>query len=122
MERFHWSDCECEGEKTSRIGEIKQKAEKAYHRGKTFVQDHATEIIVGIPAAIGAIREINKMANRHKSRKDEQRREKRLYDPSLGGWWDLKKPMTNNQMLEVEARVNNGENRGDVLRKMGLLK
>ena len=122
MERFHWSDCECEGEKTSRIDGLKWKAKKAYYQGKAFVKGHATEIIVGIPVAIGALREVNKMANRHKSRKDEQRREKRLYDPSLGGWWDLKKPMTNNQMLEVEARVNNGENRGDVLRKMGLLK
>lgn len=45
-----------------------------------------------------------------------------MYDPSMGDWWDLKKPLTNNERLEMEARVANGELRGEVLRDMGKLK
>ena len=65
---------------------------------------------------------LGKSIARHEDKMQDKKRENRVYDPSLGQWWDLNKPLTNNERLEMETRVANGELRGDVLKDMGKLK
>lgn len=52
----------------------------------------------------------------------DARREKQIYDPSMGFYWETKRPLTNNQKLMIEQRHRNGEPYGKILRDMRLLR
>ena len=118
MEHYTWQQIERE----MKIDNFKRKVKEKATKVKDFVIENKRTIVVATPIAIAAFSEINKAANRHERAKEERRRDSRVYDPSLGYWWDLKKPLTNNERLEMEARIANGEKRGDILRDMGKLK
>lgn len=71
---------------------------------------------VGICAG-GCVKLINKV-DQINIRNDERLR---IWDPSMGVYWYSKKPLTALQKIEFERRINNGENRGEVLEDMGVL-
>lgn len=59
-------------------------------------------------------------------RKKMQDRDRRIdecdyYDPRTGEHWYTRKPLSNNQKLNLERRYNNGESKGDILRSMHML-
>lgn len=61
--------------------------------------------------------------NRHKElRESEIRHTKSFYDRSMGCYWETKRPLKTDEMLELEQRRSAGENYGQILRDMGLLK
>ena len=57
----------------------------------------------------------------HKYRRDERKRHTREYDPSLGLYYDLKRPLTNREKLELSRRHQNGESIGDILNSFNVL-
>lgn len=46
----------------------------------------------------------------------------RIYDPSLGHYWELRRKLSNREWLDVESRVKSGEKYGEVLASLGVLK
>ena len=52
----------------------------------------------------------------------EANRERFIYDPSLGIYWELKHCLTNNQKIIFEERRKNGEPCGQILKELGVLK
>lgn len=105
----------------------KAKAKAWLHNRKVDAQclwaDHKEEILILGPAAIGAIsvgvKVIGKRINLHK---EEQLKDFRVYDTSLGHYWELRKKLSNSQWLEIERRRGAGESLGDILYDMKVLK
>lgn len=122
MEVYSYKECE----KEHRKEEFKKKIKEKYFQVKAKVEDiwnrDKDYIVVLAPAAISGVIALGKSIARHEDKMQDKKRESRVYDPSLGQWWDLNKPLTNNERLEMETRVANGELRGDVLKDMGKLK
>lgn len=58
----------------------------------------------------------------HKKAKEEKDRLTKAYDPSLGYYWTLKRPLTSSELLRVEQRHKQGEPYGEIYRSMNLLK
>lgn len=57
----------------------------------------------------------------HRDRKNELRRRTREYDPTIGVYYDLKRPLTNKEKLELSRRHKNGEPIGDILDEFNVL-
>lgn len=53
---------------------------------------------------------------------DNRHQNSRIYDHSLGMYWDLKHPLTANERVTIERRRKSGENYGQILSDMKLLK
>lgn len=52
----------------------------------------------------------------------ERAKNTREYDPSLGMYYDLRRPLTNKEKLELSRRHNNGESIGDILESFHVLR
>lgn len=110
--------------------EFKRKAkrtvEEARIKAAAFVetcrQNKEATIAVASILIPGAI-ELVKMGQKSSARKDKKKDEDlRIWDPVEGHHWYLRRPLTNSEFLEMEARVRNGEARGRVLEQMGVLR
>ena len=58
----------------------------------------------------------------HGAMKIETMKLHRIYDPSLGAYWSLRKPLTNGQMVTIQNARAAGETLGNILMKMNMLK
>ena len=101
---------------------LKDDIRDTKYRAKQWLSDHKGDIIYGcyIAACIGAVAlpVISKARKNHMDIK----RDRMVYDPSLGFWWETKRTLTNNQKLAIEQRHKMGEPYGQILRDMHLLK
>jgi len=77
-------------------------------------------IIVGIGSKI--IWEVGRASKRRQIDRIETEKKMSVYDPGIDSRWQLKRIMTNNEMLEFQSRLDAGQARGDALREMGLLR
>lgn len=108
----------------------KQKLKDKWEDGKRKTKEAAEKLWenreVAIPVAIAALTAVSSMIKGHNRRKEleeaEIRRERAFYDRSLGVYWETRRPLTTNEMLEVEERKKAGESIGAILDDMGLLK
>lgn len=105
---------------------MKERIEDAKARVAQFwekCKENKEAIIAVGSVTIPATVEVVKVAVRNRSRRDDNnRRKKSMWDPVEGHWWELKRPLTSSELLEVEHRVKNGESRGEVLYSMRVLK
>lgn len=117
-------------EKKSVWEQVKETAAKARDKvveaGKKVLQwtkdnPEATVIILGVAASAtkAAIREGNKARD---SKREEDRRERFIYDHSLGMYWELKRPMTTAERDRFLRLKDEGYRTGDILKVMNLLK
>ena len=99
--------------------DTKEKACQVWEKCK----ENKEAVIAVTSVAVPGIIEIAKMIIKGAEKKeDNDRRKKAMWDPVEGHWWYLRRPLTNNEYLEVEHRVRNGEARGEVLYEMGVLR
>lgn len=49
-------------------------------------------------------------------------KDRHIYDPSLGHYWELNRKLNNREWQEIERRLANGEKYGQILSSMGVLK
>lgn len=74
-----------------------------------------TAIFGGLTVGYGAV-------SKAKKKRDEfNERETRQWDPVTGQYYYTKRAMKNNEKLELDRRMKNGESKGEVLRDMRLL-
>ena len=64
---------------------------------------------------------INGAIMSHNLNKEKMLKERYVYDRSLGDYWKLKRSMSTSEMLEVEARREEGEKLGSILKSMRLI-
>lgn len=101
---------------------LKEKVEESKDKAKQWISDHKGDIAYGcyIAACVAAVAipAIRKSRRNHM----EAKRERQVYDPSMGFYWETKRNLTNNQKLIIEQRRRHGEALGNILRDMDVLK
>lgn len=80
------------------------------------------EILTFGPGVIaGIIWVVKYAAKEHQNKTNEDHRKRDIYDHSTGQWYHCKREMTNQEKLELERRLSEGEKKGQILRDMGLI-
>lgn len=80
-------------------------------------------IVIVVPVVGGVLAKLIKAIGRHHNLVLEQRnKDLRLYDTSLGHYWELKHKLNNKDWVQINRRRNLGESLGDILNSMKVLK
>ena len=102
---------------------IKAHAEEAWCTTKKFCKEHKSGIITGVVIATPVVTAVIKAAvAAHKQSLDYDARYCSVWDASLGHQWQLSRPLTTAEALELDARHQAGERLGDILQSMKVLK
>lgn len=98
--------------------QIKEKVGQAWE----FCKEHPAESFALATTAVGGLFGLAKRADRqHTLKKEQELKDRYIYDRSLGKYWKTRKTPTTGQQLEIERRKKNGESMGDILSSMRLL-
>lgn len=97
-----------------------------FHR-KMAVQDFFRRypketLAVVLLTASGVVRVLPKLIRARNINEEERIKEEYVYDRSLGHYWKLKRPLSNDEWREIENRKANGEKLGDILESLKILK
>lgn len=103
--------------------EIKEKFKAKKTEAANKVKDKGNAVLnwmVDNPVKAGIVvtfgtKLLSSIFRNYKDRKNAYNRSTREYDPSLGLYYDLRRPLTNKEKLELSRRHNNGEAIGDIL-------
>lgn len=101
---------------------LKEQMKETSDKVKEWAGENKGNILYGlyVVGLLGAV--ASPFIRRSKRNYLEARREKQIYDPSMGFYWETKRPLTNNQKLMIEQRHRNGEGYGKILKEMHLLR
>ena len=107
--------------KADRRAWVYQKVNKA----KWFVEDHKAQIAAvaaATPVVVGTVMQVAKMVNQNnRLRKQKNLKELYCYDRSLGHYWKLRRKLTNDEWLAIDARKRSGERLADILKELNVL-
>lgn len=118
-----------ENEKVIDIGkelkkqELRQKTDALKKKIKTLWDENKVAIAVIVPA-VGTVvaKGIQVIGRRHNLKIEERNRDRRVYDTSLGHYWELRRKLDNRDWTEINRRRNRGESLGEILEEMRVLK
>lgn len=121
-ETINIDDFRKESKKREFKEKVKEKASNAYQKTKAFcINNREIVIPVAITLSTGLVK-ISKMAVKSKNlKKEEQLKEEYCYDRSLGHYWKLRRPLTNDEWLEIDQRKRDGERLSDILAELKVL-
>lgn len=103
--------------------DFKNSAKRKYYDAKDWVHENkyfceaAALMIIG-----GGLSVANTAMKKTAAETEKEMREKQVYDPTNGFYYDLKRPLTTAEKGEFNARRADGEDRYDILDDMGVLK
>lgn len=98
------------------------KAKKITGTVVDFCEKNPTAAAVIGSALFGGITSIVKDARRdHKIKKENDRRDSRIYDRKADLWLETKRPLSNREKARLTERYNNGESKYEILKDMHLL-
>lgn len=106
--------------------DAKAKLKKAKDKTVDYLMDHPELMIsLGIAVVSGTVALV-KGGIRHAKVTNKLQLEKSLkelyvYDRSMGHYWKLRKPLSNNEWAIINNRVKSGERLADILLNMGVL-
>ena len=88
---------------------------------------HREECLLGAQAVTvlggGAIKLIDRCVKaKHRQQNLSYHDRKLRYDPRTGARYQLKRQLSNKEELQINRRIRNGEDLGDILQKMRVLK
>lgn len=99
-----------------KIEELRRKASDWWEENKVYV-------MVAVPVAAGVLKKAIGAFNRHHTAKIEERnKDLRLYDTSLGHYWELRRKLCNDDWVAINRRRNRGESLGEILESLHVLK
>lgn len=104
---------------------FKEKKDNAVNQVKTkgnAILDWMVDnpVKAGIVVTFGT-KLVSSVLSNFKARKNAYNRTTREYDPSLGFYYDLRRPLTNREKLELSRRHEKGESIGDILDDFNLI-
>lgn len=107
--------------KADRRAWVYEKVNKA----KWFVEDHKAQIAAvaaATPVVVGTIMQIARMVSQQdRLKKAKDLKELYCYDRSLGHYWKLRRELTNDEWLAIDARKKSGERLADILKELNVL-
>ena len=90
---------------------------------KDFWEDNKFYIAVIGPAAVAGVAKVIKVFGRTVNLKLEERnKDLRVYDPTIGHYWELKRKLNNTDWLYINRRKTQGASYGDILDELKVLK
>lgn len=109
-----------------KVHEAKVKTVTAVQDGckkvKRVIEDHPAEAFTLACVVIpGVLKCANSAIRLHQQSRETRYNECDVYDPRTGMHFYTKRPLTNNQKLNLENAYRSGRNKGDILREMNLL-
>lgn len=103
--------------------EMEFRCKNAAYSVADFWNNNKEAIVVIAPIALGAVRMVTRTINKGLDVHEEQKlKDNRVYDRSVGQYWETKRKIKTSERLELEERKANGEKTGQILKSMGLLK
>lgn len=112
-------------ERESKRREFKENAKQKISNAVNLVREHKEEIMILSPIIIAGITGVTKvskgMIRNHNLNKEQDLKELYCYDRSLGHYWKLRKPLSNNDWIAINDRKKNGETLADILSSMNVL-
>lgn len=107
--------------KADRRAWVYEKVTKA----KWFVEDHKAQIAAvaaATPVVAGTIMQIARIVSQQdRLKKAKDLKELYCYDRSLGHYWKLRRELTNDEWLVIDARKRSGERLADILKELNVL-
>lgn len=109
-----------------KVHAAKVKVQTGFQNGvkkvKDTVQDHPMETFTVICLAVpGVLKIVNSAIRAHSQNQETRYNECDIYDPRTGTHYYTKRPLTNNQKLNLENEYKAGRNKGEILRDMKML-
>lgn len=109
--------------KESKRRELKEKARLKLQIGKEWFDRNKEALVTLVPIIVGGVATIVKVVGKRCNlNKEETLKDEYCYDRSLGHYWRLKRPLSNNEWLEIDRRKKEGERLSDILDDMRVLK
>lgn len=103
--------------------ERRRKIEETKKKVLDWWEDNKVYVAVALPVIGGVMTKTIKAVSQHHNLKMEARnKDLRLYDTSLGHYWELKRKLRNDDWVQINRRRNLGESLGDILDEMRVLK
>lgn len=103
-------------ERKKKIEAVKTKAKDWWEENKAYV----VLLGPGVLAAGGKL--IHEIGKRHNLRIEEMQKDLRVYDTSLGHYWELRRKLDNNDWCYINRERDRGASLGDILDRMKVLK
>lgn len=112
-------------ERESKRREFKENVKQKLSNAGNFVREYKEEFMILSPIIIAGITGVTKvskgMIRNHNLNKEQDLKELYCYDRSLGHYWKLRKPLSNNDWIAINDRKKNGETLADILSSMNVL-
>jgi hypothetical protein len=100
-----------------------EKFKDGFGKVKTFCGDHKVEIAAIAPVLISGTIELIKIGTRKGTVKQEKRlKDNYVYDRGAGHYYETKRKLKSSEWLMVDQRKREGENLGEILNDMKVLK
>ena len=98
------------------------KVDTCVYNVKTAVKEHPMEAFtIACVAVPGVLKIANSAVRAHMQNQETRYNECDIYDPRTGTHYYTKRPLSNNQKLNLEREYRNGKNKGDILRDMKMI-
>ncbi len=109
--------------KGKKSAKFKRKIREKLQDARDWIDWHRDEVVTFMPVVVAgtatAIKVVGRRVNLHKQ---ETIKNLYCYDRSLGHYWQLRRPLSNNEWLMIDARRKRGERMADILASMKVLK
>lgn len=111
-------------ENGTRFDRFKAKVKEKWEDLGMWYSDHKYEILFALPFVTAGVCDIGKTirAGINLEMNGRTAKNRRIYDRSTGHYWELRRPLTTDELREIEKRKRNGENLGDILWDIKVLK
>ena len=104
---------------------VKWNAKRKFDSAVKWCEDNKELAIAMIPVGIVAIKSVGNSVHSFERKrnleKEQELKEMYVYDHSLGMYHKLRRPLTASEKVLISSKVKNGEQKVDVLARMGLL-
>lgn len=103
---------------------LKKEVERKAAATAKWISENKEIVIVATPIVYKVGKGVIKYAvNKHDDRREAKERELQHWDPSAGEWFDSRRPLSSKEKVRMtELQSQNGWNKGEALKHMGLLK
>lgn len=106
-----------------KIAGFKDKVREKLQSTRDWIEWHKYEIVTFAPVVIAGVTTVAKVVGRRINlHKQETVKNLYCYDRSLGHYWRLRRPLTNQEWLAIDNRRRHGERMADILASMKVLK
>lgn len=103
--------------------ERKAKWKARLNKAHEWWLDNRQYVIIAVPFVTGMIAKgIQVFGKTHNLRLEERTKDCRCYDTSLGHYWELKRKLSNDEWLYINARRESGDDLGSILEDLRVLK